>query len=187
MSNPADRRDNLDEARSLPYRVLGVAAAVAFVLGSSTEAGYAARSNLDWTLFAGMVIGFLAVSLSTFKPRVTVAELEDGWFSVLLFGIIWQAVHSYEQNLSFEVALSTFVTLAVACATLRRREQLRMFLGLCLLEVACVSIMLPSPEVNADTFLVQVFTYSGFMYLIMSSGISGRARQARILNLDRPE
>ena len=187
MSNPPDRRDNLAEARSLPYRVLGAAAAVAFVLGSYVEAGYAARSNLDWTLFAGLVIGFLAVCLSTFKPRVTVAELEDGWFSVLLFGIIWQTVHSYEQNLSFEVALSTFITLTAACATLKRRDQLRIFLGLCLFEVACVSVMLPSPEVNADIFIVQVFAYSGFMYLIITSSISGRARQARILNLDRRE
>jgi hypothetical protein len=168
------RLDNLFESPAMRYRVLGLAAALAFVLGTMAEESYSSRSSVDWVLLIGLVFGFLMVSAVSFQRRVSLVELENGWFAVLLLAVMWQTVHNYEQNLSFEVALQNFVHLTAASATLRRRYQLRVFLGLSLLNVLSVSFALPNPEVSASLFATQIAAYCTFMYFIISSSLGAR-------------
>ncbi|MDH3643336.1 MAG: response regulator [Gammaproteobacteria bacterium] len=177
MPKSIARLDNLFESPALLYRVLGLVAVVAFLFGTIIEEGQSSRSPLDWILLGGMMFGFLMVVAVSFKPGVSREELETGWFAVVLLAVMWQTLHNYEQNLSFEVALQNFVHTTVASATLRQRFHLRVFLCMCVLNVGVVSLALPDPEINSGMFAIQITMLCAFLYLIISSGMSARERQ----------
>ena len=166
MANPA-----------LHYRVVGALSAVAFIVAAWLESGFSTRSAADWTAFSLLVIGFGGVVVASFFRRVTGRQLETAWMCLLIWGVVWQSLHNYQQNLSFEVALQNFIYTVAAAATLRRRAHLRIFLILVCCNVTLVSLLLPEPEISGGFFLSQMLVFIAFLYFLLSSSLATKARQ----------
>jgi signal transduction histidine kinase len=172
----------LERAMALPafrYRLVGALAAVAFMAAAWIESLFSTRSTLDWVLFGGVVAGFAGVGTLACLPGISLRRLESAWFCVLMLGVVWQAVHNYQQNLSFEVALQNFIYMTAAAATLRRADQLRAFLVVSLANVVLVSLLLTQSEISRAFFASQMVAFAGFIYFILASNMATRTLQLR--------
>jgi signal transduction histidine kinase/DNA-binding response OmpR family regulator len=159
------------------YRVVGLLAAVAFLIAAWLESRFSTRSIMDWLVFSAVCGGFLGVAAVSCLPGVSARRLESLWFCVLLLGVVWQTLHNYQQNLSFEVALQNFIYMTAAAATLQKRTQLQAFLALSLTNVGLVSLALPDPEVSGGFFVSQMVAFAGFLYFVMASNLTARNAQ----------
>ncbi|MFP6836464.1 MAG: hypothetical protein VB948_10205, partial [Pseudomonadales bacterium] len=63
--------DDLFESPVLMYRVLGLVAAIAFVIGAFAEQRYSPRGDVDLLFLIGLIIGFLVISVVSLKPQVS--------------------------------------------------------------------------------------------------------------------
>ncbi len=177
MTQSTLRLENLFDTPRMLYRILGLVAAVAFLVGAVVETRYQTRVVLDWALLGILVSGFFLVAICTFLPRVSDQHIELTWIVVLMFGIIWSTVHNYTQNLSFVVALQTFVQLAAGSATLSNRVHLHLLLFCSTTGAMGAALLLPDPVVPSVTFAFSIGFYCFFIYFVISSSISARERQ----------
>jgi len=143
MVSTAPYLDRLFSSVRLQYRAIGFLAGFAFLAGTIVDEIYGGRDLLDRFLLTVVIAGFFGVALATFQRDIADFQLGRLWLVVLLFGLVWQAHHNLQSNLSFEVALQNFVNITAACATLRRRRHLQMFLALSVLNVPAVSYLVP--------------------------------------------
>lgn len=175
MGNTASRIERAMARPLVRYRVLGILAALGFLAAAWIESRFSTRSLLDWVAFSAVVAGFLAVTVASWLPTMTSRRLETTWFCVLVVGVVWQSIHNYQQALSFEVALQNFIYMTAAAATLGRRDQLRAFIGLSLINVSLVSLVVPEPQVSGLFFASQMWAFAGFIYFLQSSTLATRA------------
>jgi signal transduction histidine kinase len=178
MGNTASRIERAMARPSVRYRVLGILAALGFLGAAWIESRFSTRSLLDWIAFSAVVAGFLVVAIASWLPGISHRRLESTWFCVLVVGVVWQSIHNYQQALSFEVALQNFIYMTAAAATLNRRDQLRAFIGLSLINVSLVSLVVPEPQVSGLFFASQMLAFAGFLYFLQSSTLATRALHA---------
>lgn len=174
VSTPLER---LMAKPALHYRAVGTLAVVAFLVAAWLERGFSTRSTADWIVFYLLVVGFAGLVIASFKRSISGRHLESAWMCLLIWGVVWQTLHNYQQNLSFEVALQNFIYTAAAAATLRRRKHLRIFLVLVSCNVTSVSLLLPAPEVSGGFFLSQMLAFLVFLYFVLASSLAAKSRQ----------
>ncbi|MCB1685578.1 MAG: hypothetical protein KDI31_13870, partial [Pseudomonadales bacterium] len=166
----------------LHYRAVGILAVVAIFLAGWLGSTYTTRTLLDWSVYGVMIAGFALVVGLTFVRHIAVRHLELVWVWLLAWGAMSQTIHNYQQNLSFEAALQSFIYTAAAAATLQRVSHLRIFLGLAAINVTGTVLMLPEPVVSGMFFLSQMLPFIGFLYLILASAILSRSQRLEAEN-----